>query len=278
MNNIGNDNNIGEDNNDDDMFLQLGDIIQLIAPSNPDINEKTFLIYYLDTEKLRLINTSTGVKSMLLLNQDGSFKDESITNVTIILREKEQGFARQNGLIPGVWLDIYFGGDLPQTITGQITDLEEDMIEIKVYPENTMMYIDFEYKGIPEQLPITKMVIRDSPMDVKKDDLDTLSDEEQLRKKDEPKKEPDYIGYWADMMDEEDDDKEKLDEWANDAGKRGTETAFTMDEDYMLNTISSGLNKRKSTGQTTTPVIPGQKERMGGDGLNEWKRLAGITR
>ena len=77
---------------------------------------------------------------------------------------------------------------------------------------------------------------------------------------------------------EEDDDKEKLDEWANDAGKRGTETAFTMDEDYMLNTISSGLNKRKSTGQTTIPVIPGQKERMGGDGLNEWKRLAGITR
>ena len=212
MNNIGNDNNIGEDNNDDDMFLQLGDIIQLIAPSNPDINKKTFLVYYLDTEKLRLINTSTGVTSMLLLNQDGSFKDESIANVTIILREKDEGFARQNGLTPGVWLDIYFGGDLPQTITGQITDLEEDMIEVKVYPENTMMYIDFEYKGIPEQLPITKMVIRDSPMDVKKDDLDTLSDEEQLRKKDEPKREPDYIGYWADMMDEEDDEEEDEEE------------------------------------------------------------------
>ena len=73
-----------------------------------------------------------------------------------------------------------------------------------------------------------------------------------------------------------DDDKEKLDEWANDAGKRGTETAFTTDEDFMINTISSGLNKRKATGQTTIPVIPGQKERMGVDGLNEWKKLAGI--
>lgn len=70
----------------------------------------------------------------------------------------------------------------------------------------------------------------------------------------------------------------QLDEWANDAGKRGTETALTMDEDYMLNTITSGLNKRKATGQTTIPVIPGQKDRMGSDGLNEWKRLAGITR
>ena len=68
----------------------------------------------------------------------------------------------------------------------------------------------------------------------------------------------------------------KLDEWANDAGKRGTETTFVTDEDYMINTISSGLNKRKSTGQTTIPVIPGQKERMGVDSLREWKRLAGI--
>jgi hypothetical protein len=75
---------------------------------------------------------------------------------------------------------------------------------------------------------------------------------------------------------EEDDDKEKLDEWANDAGKRSTETTFVTDEDFMINTITSGLNKRKATGQTTIPVIPGQKERMGSDSLNEWKRLAGI--
>ena len=79
-----------------------------------------------------------------------------------------------------------------------------------------------------------------------------------------------------DMSESEEDDKEKLDEWANDAGKRGTETTFVTDEDYMINTISSGLNKRKSTGQTTIPVIPGQKERMGVDNLKEWKRLAGI--
>ena len=78
------------------------------------------------------------------------------------------------------------------------------------------------------------------------------------------------------MSESEEDDKEKLDEWANDAGKRGTETTFVTDEDYMINTISSGLNKRKSTGQTTIPVIPGQKERMGVDNLKEWKRLAGI--
>jgi hypothetical protein len=36
---------------------------------------------------------------------------------------------------------------------------------------------------------------------------------------------------------------------------------------FMMNVISGGLNKQKSTGQTTIPVISGQKNRMGADGL-----------
>jgi hypothetical protein len=35
----------------------------------------------------------------------------------------------------------------------------------------------------------------------------------------------------------------------------------------MTKVISGGLNKQKSTGQTTIPVINGQKSRMGVDGL-----------
>ena len=35
----------------------------------------------------------------------------------------------------------------------------------------------------------------------------------------------------------------------------------------MTKVISGGLNKQKSTGQTTIPVISGQKNRMGADGL-----------
>ena len=62
-------------------------------------------------------------------------------------------------------------------------------------------------------------------------------------------------------------DKKKIDEWANEAGKNGTDASFETDIDFMTKVISGGLNKQKSTGQTTIPVINGQKSRMGVDGL-----------
>lgn len=66
----------------------------------------------------------------------------------------------------------------------------------------------------------------------------------------------------------EETDEEKLDEWANDAGKKGTETSFEQDIDFMTKVVSGGLNKQKSTGQTTTPVVAGQEDRMGYNGAD----------
>ena len=78
---------------------------------------------------------------------------------------------------------------------------------------------------------------------------------------------------------EYDDKKDKkLDEWANDAGKKGTDASFERDIEFMTKVISGGLNKPKSTGQTTIPVIAGQTDRMGvsEDVIAEWKKLSGI--
>jgi hypothetical protein len=91
--------------------------------------------------------------------------------------------------------------------------------------------------------------------------------------------------------DDKKDKKEKIDEWANDAGpgKSASDTTFEADIDFMMNIISGGLNKRKQTGQTTIPVLGTQMNRMISQGttdineskmLNEsvrdWKKLAGI--
>jgi hypothetical protein len=91
--------------------------------------------------------------------------------------------------------------------------------------------------------------------------------------------------------DDKKDKKEKIDEWANDAGpgKSVSDTTFEADIDFMMNIISGGLNKRKQTGQTTIPVVSTQLNRMVSQGttdineskmLNEsvsdWKKLAGI--
>jgi hypothetical protein len=73
--------------------------------------------------------------------------------------------------------------------------------------------------------------------------------------------------------DDDKDDKdvkeeEELTEWANDAGKNGTDTSFEQDIDFMTKVISGGLNKQKSTGQTTIPVIAGQNDRTGYNGAD----------
>jgi hypothetical protein len=55
---------------------------------------------------------------------------------------------------------------------------------------------------------------------------------------------------------------------------------FEADIDFMTKVISGGLNKQKSTGQTTIPVIAGQTDRMGysttNESINDWKKLAGL--
>ena len=92
--------------------------------------------------------------------------------------------------------------------------------------------------------------------------------EEDVMEEEEVEGDPDAT---EEMMEEE-----KLDEWANDAGKKGTDAAFQQDIDFMTKVISGGLNKQKSTGQTTIPVIAGQKDRMGKDGINEGKSFKDI--
>jgi len=89
--------------------------------------------------------------------------------------------------------------------------------------------------------------------------------------------------------DKKDKKEKKLDEWANDAGKNGTDTSFETDIDFMMNVISGGLNKRKSTGQTTIPIIAGQNRTTSrnttdineskyssDDAVAQWKKLAGL--
>ena len=76
----------------------------------------------------------------------------------------------------------------------------------------------------------------------------------------------------------------KLDEWANNAGKNNDED-WEADIDFMTKVISGGLNRQKSTGQTTVPVIAGQTDRMQShstrdinESVSDWAKLAGIRK
>ena len=157
-------NNTTEEKETEEMTLQLGDIIEIKAPSNHLLHENTFFIDYINDRRVVLIDVASLEQTQLNKDQEtGIFTDESIEQIILVSRSETLGYARQNNLIPGTWIEIYINGDVSTIITGEITSLEEDQIEIKTIPELDVIYIDFEYKGLPDNIPIKKIVIRDKP-------------------------------------------------------------------------------------------------------------------
>jgi hypothetical protein len=148
--------------NDTILELQLGDVISITSPLNELLNEQTFIIDYIDKSKAYLINTETMEKIRVPISSDGTIGDGNITRIAILSRSDTPSYARQNGLLPGKWINIYFEGDFPVIITGEITNLENDMIEIKTI-DGDVIYINFDYKGLPENLPIEMIEIRGKP-------------------------------------------------------------------------------------------------------------------
>ena len=147
--------------NIDILSVELGDVIKIHAYSNTNIDQQTYYVYYIDDLKLKLLNTSN--HQLLQLRIDGYVADESITAIDLLSRSEVAGFAKQHKLLPPQWIDVHFNGDVPVVISGEITNLEEDMIEITTYPGMRVIYVDFGYQGIPESLPIDKIVLRERP-------------------------------------------------------------------------------------------------------------------
>lgn len=143
----------------EEVFLKLGDIILISDPTNEILNDNVFFIEYIDPKKIRLINSETFEKIVLPISADGIIGDGNIKSIKVISSNTNNGYARQNDLLPGTWINIYFGGDIPTVITGEITNIEEDMIEIRTTDGDTL-FINFNYQGIPENLPIETFEIR----------------------------------------------------------------------------------------------------------------------
>jgi hypothetical protein len=169
--------------------LLLGDIIQLIAPNHENINEQTFFIDYIDETQIILLDVANLNTIQLNMDSEGYLTDESIEKIYILSHSEEEGYARQNNLLPKTWIDIHIGGEIPVIISGQITNLDEDMIEVTTYPEMDVIYIDFDYKGIPRNIPFERFEIREKPTGLLgKQFSKSLS--ESLQEKDEETDEP----------------------------------------------------------------------------------------
>ena len=152
----------------EEIMIQLGDIIVIQSPGDYILDRKIFYVEYIDKQKIKIIDTDNYSVNTILINIDGTLADDNIKSITIISSNNKKGYARQNDLLPNTWIDIYFDADIPVIVTGQITNLENDMIEIKTVSSSPdFLYINFNYQGIPENLPRMSFEIRDKPSSLK---------------------------------------------------------------------------------------------------------------
>ncbi len=169
--------------------IKLGDIIEIEALNDKIFHNIKFYVKYIDTNKLVLLSEDNEEQT-LFINEEGNLSNESISSINILYREPVKGYARQNGLITGVWIDLHFNTNIPIIITGKITNLDEDQIEIKTITGD-ILYIDFGYKGIPNDIPIEKILIRDTPITSK--NITSEEDEEVNKEMEEIKDEEDKV-------------------------------------------------------------------------------------
>jgi len=154
--------------------LKLGDIIKIEAETNTDLNNKEFFINYIDKSEIVIINSES---DYIIRLEDGKIMDKSIQKIILLSRSEKEGFIKQNNLDINFWVDLNFGGDLPETFTGKITNIEGDMIEVTRYPDTSqIIYIDFAYSGIPRDIDLNNIVIRESPKKI--EDINLPNEEE----------------------------------------------------------------------------------------------------
>ena len=145
--------------------LRLGDVINLTDPTNELLNEQTFLIEYIDNEKVELVHTNTFKKIKLKVGENGAIG--SVTRIVILSRSPVEGYAKQHKLVTGTWVDILLQNEVSLILTCEITNTESDMIELKTI-DGDILFINFDYKGIPENLPIVWIKRREKPNLAKK--------------------------------------------------------------------------------------------------------------
>ena len=70
--------------------LELGQVIQIDAPTNTSINEHIYFIDYLDDNLIKLIDNED-LSVLELQIQDNKFTDESIETIAILAKPEKSG-------------------------------------------------------------------------------------------------------------------------------------------------------------------------------------------
>jgi hypothetical protein len=211
--------------------LMRGDIVRLVASSQ--INKNIYFIDYIDETNIRLIAdmrtaasdaASTFQNPTPVLNfelTNGRFPSElQIESIELLYRnEKEQGYARQRGLVPGKWIEIEYITEKEEftfMVYGEIVSLPDDTdcIGISVYQqeqeqagvETPIIYIDFEFKGLSEDLHIRSIKVCNKPRSLVKEQ-EELAKQKRREKIDQVREEAQEEQEEIDAQKDDEDDE-----------------------------------------------------------------------
>ena len=145
--------------------LKINDIIEVVYENT---TRETYRIEYIDREHMILVSPEH--PSLILWMNKGIIEEEGIIQINLLDRT-DNGYALEHDLVPGTWMNIHLGGEVPKIVVAEIVDSEEDMIELVTYPEHERVYIDFEYRGLPKE--ISRIEIRDKPVEPQEPVVDT---------------------------------------------------------------------------------------------------------
>jgi hypothetical protein len=137
--------------------LKINDIIGINSKDNP------YIIDYIDDKNIKLMNSYETLHFDIV---DGHLNTTSI-QIIYLLSRSNHGYAEEKGLIKNKWVEFMIND---MTFFGQITNTDHDMIEIKVFPGNEELYIDFAYKGMPSFLQSIKL--REQPSMLDSDEIE----------------------------------------------------------------------------------------------------------
>lgn len=145
-------------------LVSLGDVIRIVGSS--DLPKKTrYIVTYIDTERMEIgdIRALDEPPRVLYLDADGAVTNYDVSDIRVVQKAAAAGFAAQNGLDVGAWVDVRFGGENPYILTGQITGVEDDVAELTERATSDKIYIPFQYRGIPKDMDIEAITIRNPP-------------------------------------------------------------------------------------------------------------------
>lgn len=169
--------------------LQYADIIKITAPSNEKINDHTFFVDYIDQHLLRIFDIARVEENYTYKiewneqEKEGFLIDTSIEKISLISRNEELGYIQNHRLKKGDTLLIEWSNPHIPAIRTKITAIVMDALEIVDFETQETLYIDFEYKGLPEFIHSIRVVSTEETPSVAEDPMSSypqLVEEEEI--------------------------------------------------------------------------------------------------